>query len=50
LTRSKQEANLPLTRVLLDPTKEIFFARREKIENLTFLVKIFQTLTQTIDG
>jgi len=43
---------VPLTWVLSDLTRKIFLTRREKTENLTFLVKIFQTQTQTqtMDG
>jgi len=32
LTRSKKEANPPLTRVLFDPTQRDFFDQREKVE------------------
>jgi len=45
LTRSKEEANPPSTRVLFDPKEEIFFDPKGK--NLTFLGEIFQIQTQT---
>jgi len=42
LTRSKQETDPGLTRVLSDPTRKDFF--------LTLLEEIFQIQTQTING
>jgi len=50
LTRSKQEANPPLTRVLSDPDKIFFDPKGKKLKNLTFLGEIFQIQTQTING
>jgi len=45
LTRSKKEANLSLTRILFDP-RRFFWPEWEKMKNLVFLGKIFQTQTQ----
>jgi len=48
---NKRPARPPLTQVLFDPTRRIFFwPNGEKLKNLTFLGEIFQIQTQTING
>jgi len=50
LTRSKLEADPPLTQVLFDPTRSDFFlTKKKKLKNLVFLGEIFQLEQQKID-
>jgi len=50
LTRSKEEADPPLTQVLFDPTQRYFFlTRKEKIEKFDIFRGNFQIQTQTIN-